>query len=527
MKWRLLRFSLGVFLVLAFVSFSDLNASNAFAEAKKATLTLGVSTDTLSVDILPGANGAFGKSSDAAITVRTDNFTGYTLSIAANNNTTSLTDSSNHEIYTLNSAVSEATFSDSSGTAYNDKWGYKPSQYIDSSGSTPQTITNNTNFLPSPTTTGDLLDITHVANSSNNTYTLSIGARVSSSLPAGSYSNTYIIRAVSNNIVYSITYDENTEDTVNNMPSPNPQSAEIAGDTSAAQSYTVLSSATPTRVGYTFRGWCDVATTNDPITGNQTCGGTTYAANSNYGIDQTIDNTNITLHAIWEANSYTVALSATNATTPGSNNTSVTYKDTNMSLITKPQRVYTVSGFTLPSGNKADSATVTYDATPSGPCTSATNCKSTYTLTGWYETQTAANNNDSSKLIATNSTIPALQPSTTYTNATSQWTDTSGNVTIYAGWSSQTIKLPTITKTGYTCGWTTISTGATTASNPFYPSGSNITPVGNTTLYGVCSPNTYTVALNNNGGTGGSSSATATYDSTTLSTIRPSTIPVG
>ena len=329
MKWRLLRFSLGVFLVLAFVSFSDLNASNAFAEAKKATLTLGVSTDTLSVDILPGANGAFGKSSDAAITVRTDNFTGYTLSIAASNNTTSLTDSSNHEIYTLNSAVSEATFSDSSGTAYNDKWGYKPSQYIDNSGSTPQTITNNTNFLPSPTTTGDLLDITHVANSSNNTYTLSIGARVSSSLPAGSYSNTYIIRAVSNNIVYSITYDENAEDTVNNMPSPNPQSAEIAGDTSAAQSYTVLSSATPTRTGYTFRGWCDVATTNDPITGNQTCGGITYAANSNYGIDQTIDNTNITLHAIWEANSYTIALSATNATTPGSNNTSVIYKDTN------------------------------------------------------------------------------------------------------------------------------------------------------------------------------------------------------
>ncbi len=134
-KKRLFSFGFIFFLVLSFVSFKT---GDAYADAKKATLTLGISTDTLSVDILPDADGTFGKSSDASITVKTDNFTGYTLSISSSSSNTSLKDSANHEIYTLDSAISEDTFSNSS--SYNDKWGYKPSQYIDNSGSTPQTL---------------------------------------------------------------------------------------------------------------------------------------------------------------------------------------------------------------------------------------------------------------------------------------------------------------------------------------------------------------------------------------------------
>ena len=48
-------------------------------------------------------------------------------------------------------------------------------------------------------------------------------------------------------------------------------------------------------------------------------------------------------------------------------------------------------------------------------------------------------------------------------------------------------QLPKITKTGYTCGWTTSSNGTTieVASQGSY------TPSANTTMYGVCKPNTY------------------------------------
>ena len=57
-----------------------------------------------------------------------------------------------------------------------------------------------------------------------------------------------------------------------------------------------------------------------------------------------------------------------------------------------------------------------------------------------------------------------------------------------SGWDDSTgsfsaVTLPTITKTGYTCGWTTTATNATTIT---YASGSSLTPTANITLYGVC-----------------------------------------
>ena len=64
----------------------------------------------------------------------------------------------------------------------------------------------------------------------------------------------------------------------------------------------------------------------------------------------------------------------------------------------------------------------------------------------------------------------------------------SNTATLYAGWtdnegSYSSITLPTITKTGYTCGWTETATGATSIQ---YESGGSLTPSENKTLYGVC-----------------------------------------
>ena len=117
----------------------------------------------------------------------------------------------------------------------------------------------------------------------------------------------------------------------------------------------------------------------------------------------------------------------------------------------------------LPSGNNANGATVSSSST----------LTSTYTFNGWYKESGATNK------IAGNTTTPALQASTTYTDANNKWIN-DGAVTLYAGWTAQAKTLPTITKEGYTCGWTTTSTGATTIQ---YASGGSITPSGNTTCF--------------------------------------------
>ena len=192
-----------------------------YAASRQSTLNLSISTDTLSLDILPTPDGAFNSSDNATISVKTNNFTGYTLSILGDEDGCLVSDEG-HSMDSITSAVSETNFRTSS--AYNNKWGYKPSQYITSNNGVNTTVTNTNNYLPSPNgTTGDIIDITNAANAQNNTYTLAIGARANTELAPGTYENTFTIVAISNAIVYNVYYNANTTDTVNNMPLPNPQ----------------------------------------------------------------------------------------------------------------------------------------------------------------------------------------------------------------------------------------------------------------------------------------------------------------
>ncbi|MDO4752656.1 MAG: FISUMP domain-containing protein [Candidatus Saccharibacteria bacterium] len=264
-----------------------------------------------------------------------------------------------------------------------------------------------------------------------------------------------------------------------------------------------LSSAVPIRTGYTFAGWCYGTVNTTGTHPGTTCSGTpgtTHAASSSLAfIDQTATGSSantITLQALWTVKTYTIALNA-NGGSGGSSSTTVGYKDTTLGTITNPTKsnttnTRTISGLAA-NGTNASGATVTFQS--SGNCTSTSNCKSTstttYTLNGWYKEQGATNK------IASNATIPALQASTTYTNSSSQWTYTTASaVTLYAGWSSSTgsyssVNLPTITKSGYTCGWATSSTATTWD----YISGDTITPNGNITLYGTCTPNKYNITI--------------------------------
>ena len=281
------------------VLLSAFQINSACGIAKQSTISVATDTNTLSATILASPTGEFGQSTNSTITVSTDNYTGYTLKFAATSSSTSLDNDDDDSIESISSAISENDFRTSGN--YNNKWGYKPSQYITVNNGINTTVAN-TNFLPAPDVNGDTLDVTNAANSTSNTYTLSFGARVNYDIPAGTYSNEFVIIALANTITYNVNYDDNTAETVTGMPSPNPQELLVDGGTPAAESYAKLSNAVPVMTSGTIRsfgGWCTVSTTYNSNTGNDECSGTIYQAGDDYPIDQTVDGSNITLYAIW------------------------------------------------------------------------------------------------------------------------------------------------------------------------------------------------------------------------------------
>ena len=170
------RHNLGLVMVVVFV-LNLIITEGCFAAAKSSSLTLTLDTNNVAVDITPSADGEFGDSADATITVNTDNFTGYTLQILSKGST-SLTSTSGQTIESIDSSITENTFKNNS--SYNNK-----SQYVTSSNGVNIKTTNVDNYLPAPTTSGDTLDITDAPNSSSNSYTISIGARADFDLDAG------------------------------------------------------------------------------------------------------------------------------------------------------------------------------------------------------------------------------------------------------------------------------------------------------------------------------------------------------
>ena len=273
-----------------------LGGNDAFADS---TLHISIDNSTISMNALANnTSGTFVKSGVSTITAYTDHITGYTLKIMGNNSDyDKLIDSNNSDNTTnhldsITSATTEEVFKAVNNTAYNGKWGYLPSKHC--TGTTDNTCTANTSFLPAPSTTGSTLDVTTAANvSSPNSYTIAIGARVDSSVKMGSYTNTYNVIMVANAIPYSITYNDGV---VTNMPT------DVAG---TSQTTTVaIDSKVPVRSGYTFLGWCAGTVTNTD--GTDSCSGTTYAAGGTYTLDGTTTN-NISLTAMWEVPAATIA----------------------------------------------------------------------------------------------------------------------------------------------------------------------------------------------------------------------------
>ena len=271
-------------------------ANGASVYATNSTLSLSIDNNTLSVDVMPtSTNGTFVKSDNSTISVTTNNYSGYTLSIAASSSTDLLNTADNTKtISSISSATSESDFSADTTTAatnYNGKWGYLPSKLNSSA---------NTSFQPSPGTgsSGHTLDVTSTANATTpNTYTLAIGARVDSNTPTGSYSNTFVISAVANLINYTITYNKgNTTDTVSGLPS---NTTGTISDPLTGSTNITLSSTEPTRDGYNFMGWCTTSPVAGTGTNPDTCSGTTIQASGTYNLNA-VANPNVTIYALWQ-----------------------------------------------------------------------------------------------------------------------------------------------------------------------------------------------------------------------------------
>ena len=257
--------------------------------ATEASLTITLSSSNVSANVAPFADstGTFIQSEPITIGVTTDNITGYDLRIKANDNTyperliNSVDSSYLSSISTATNLASiKATDLSTITTSGGNQgvWGYMPSKL---------NSTANTLFQPTPGTAGHTIEQTSVPNSTANTYTISLGAKVSPLATVGAYTNSFIITAVGNPIPYTITYSENI---VTGMPD------NIIDGTSGSTSVTI-SSTTPTRAGYRFLGWCDQATTKSGDT--DTCAtGHDHQPGGTLTLDATGAN-NVKLYAMW------------------------------------------------------------------------------------------------------------------------------------------------------------------------------------------------------------------------------------
>ncbi|MBR0488405.1 hypothetical protein IJJ39_01885 [Candidatus Saccharibacteria bacterium] len=293
-------FSFGLLLLATFVPLYNVarteDTEATAGTAQDSSITFTSTRSTASVDLtVTSENGTFASSTDgtngttdtrAAFSLSTTNFTGYTLTIASNTNTSTLTNTNGGSLSSISSPIDESTFNT---TTYNNMWGYKPNYYGSSA---------NSNFLPSPTTTASTLDETSSANSTAKSYTIALGARADYTNASGTYSSSnYKLMYVANPVAHSITFADNSGDsTVANIPA-------VQSSDSVTTTTIVLTSATPTRTGYSFKSWClGIVSSNGTV-----CTGTEYASGASFGIDRTANKASntATLTAVWTANKYT------------------------------------------------------------------------------------------------------------------------------------------------------------------------------------------------------------------------------
>ena len=266
----------------AFPIASSFSGASATEKNQQSTTLSMTSSNFYSNPRVVSTNGTF-SSTTTDISVLTNNYTGYSISVAAKADTEdySKLKGAGYEYESITEATTEEQFSAADGTNYNGFWGYKPSVINKSA---------NNAFLPAPTFAGDLLNSTDGPNNEADTYSIALGARADLSVPYGRYTNAFVVRTVANPIGYSITYDKNTEDEVNNMP-------ENSAGSISDESF-IIPDNTPERSGYDFVKWCEGDTRT--VLNIDYCDGVSYEGGDEYFFDKSGATVSVELKAIWK-----------------------------------------------------------------------------------------------------------------------------------------------------------------------------------------------------------------------------------
>lgn len=248
---------------------------------------------------------------------------------------------------------------------------------------------------------------------------------------------------------YTISYDAN-----NGSGAPSSQSKTWGTDIT-------LRSGTPTRTGYTFKGW---ATSSTATTA-------TYQPSGNF-----TTNANTTLYAVWQVNTYTIYYNGNGSTSGSTSSQTKTYNQP----LTLRSNGYTRTGYTFTGWN-----------------TEANGSGTSYSAGGSYTKNAGA-------------TLYAQWSINTWTVSYNGNGSTSGSTSSQTKTYNQTLTLRNngYSKTGYTfTGWNTAANGSGTS----YSAGGSYTSNAAATMYAQWSVNTYQVTYNANGGSGSVSSQTKTY----------------
>ena len=268
------------------------------------------------------------------------------------------------------------------------------------------------------------------------------------------------------------------------------------GDKSYTAHWTAVAGTTPTvtRTGYTC-GW---STTSTGTTIEIASGGEYSTSRITEGMASTVN-----LYAVCTPNSYSISYTMNGGNNPSPKPTTGVY-DTDVVI-----------------GNPTKTFTVSINANGQGATLSANSASSTQTFAGWTSTTIGAN-----ALTGENASSYAPWNGTTST-ATTYFKNLreTGTVTMVANWTPVNVTLPSITKTGYTCGYATSASG-----NIVYNGGASYTPSTTTnsvTLYAKCNPNTYNISYTLNNGTSGTNAPTsATYDANVVISNPTKTVTV-
>lgn len=170
-----------------------LENSTASAETRiavNASPTVAISLDTaLSLDLVPASHGTFGVTS-TRLGISTNNEEGYQIFLTTSNGKSELENidaSKTGPEYKISSILHDTVGSE----FMNNTWGYSLSK---------ETIDASSTYSAVPTTTQPVLNVSTPSLGGEDVYHLGFGTHISTSLPAGQYSNSVVVSVVANPI---------------------------------------------------------------------------------------------------------------------------------------------------------------------------------------------------------------------------------------------------------------------------------------------------------------------------------------